>query len=320
MPGQWIEELGQTTVICSVFLLVLGQYLNVSVYNALGTNGVYYGVRFGIDVPWCDDFPYNVSWLKHPQYVGSIMSVIAAIPLIQLPLTWSFYIVAWYVYMCMIESYEITPAATFRRKKSKRTKKKTLERNVTLVENPEDQDEDNDDEEEDDDNSSDDQDEYNRRLLEERIEQRHSPVKQTRRTSRSSRSSRSKSKSRSPVKKAVKKTTSIKGKAARRTPDAAASKKTSSSRGSSGKKTRAKSKGRTPVKKTTLEERIEARQKSPGSNGKKKQKNNNVVVVSPKKKSTRSSSRGRKKKMTPKEMKKLSLEERIEMRMGGGKK
>lgn len=88
MPGQWIEELGQTTVICSVFLLVLGQYLNVSVYNALGTNGVYYGVRFGIDVPWCDDFPYNVSWLKHPQYVGSIMSVIAAIPLIQLPLTW----------------------------------------------------------------------------------------------------------------------------------------------------------------------------------------------------------------------------------------
>ena len=88
MPGQWIEELGQTTVICSVFLMVLGQYLNVSVYNALGTNGVYYGVRFGIDVPWCHDFPYNVSWLKHPQYVGSIMSIIAAIPLIQLPLTW----------------------------------------------------------------------------------------------------------------------------------------------------------------------------------------------------------------------------------------
>ena len=74
------------------------------------------------------------------------------------------------------------------------------------------------------------------------------------------------------------------------------------------------------VKKTTLEERIEARQKSPGSNGKKKQKKNSVAVVSPKKKSTRSSSRGRKKKMTPKEMKKLSLEERIELRMSGGKK
>jgi hypothetical protein len=207
MPGQWIEELGQTTVICSVFLMVLGQYLNVSVYNALGTNGVYYGVRFGIDVPWCHDFPYNVSWLKHPQYVGSIMSIIAAIPLIQLPLTWSFYIVAWYLYMCVIESYEITPAATFRsnkskntkkkskntKNKSKNTKKKTLDRNVTLVENPE---------EDSADDSSDDDDEYNRRLLEERIEQRHSPVKKT---SRASRSSRSTSKPRSPVKKAVKK-------------------------------------------------------------------------------------------------------------------
>ena len=74
-PSQWIDELGQTTVICSVFLFVLGQYLNVSVYTALGTNGVYYGVRFGIDVPWCYDFPFNVSWLKHPQYIGTCQFV-----------------------------------------------------------------------------------------------------------------------------------------------------------------------------------------------------------------------------------------------------
>ena len=83
--------------------------------------------------------------------------------------------------MCVVESYEITPAATFRRNKSKNTKKKskntknkskntkkkTLDRNVTLVENPE---------EDSADDSSDDDDEYNRRLLEERIEQRHSPL------------------------------------------------------------------------------------------------------------------------------------------------
>jgi methylene-fatty-acyl-phospholipid synthase len=88
MPSQWIEELGQTVVICSVFLFVLGQYLNYSVYNALGTNGVYYGIRFGIDIPWCYDFPFNISWLKHPQYVGSILSVVAAVPLMQIPLSW----------------------------------------------------------------------------------------------------------------------------------------------------------------------------------------------------------------------------------------
>ena len=96
-PSTYVDELGQTTVVICAFLLALGQYLNISVYNSLGTEGVYYGVRYGIHVPWCDDFPYNVSWLKNPQYIGAIMTEIALIPLIQLPLSWGLFCVVCYV-------------------------------------------------------------------------------------------------------------------------------------------------------------------------------------------------------------------------------
>ena len=34
---------------------------------------MYYGVRFGHEVPWCRDFPFSL--LKHPQYVGAVMSI-----------------------------------------------------------------------------------------------------------------------------------------------------------------------------------------------------------------------------------------------------
>ena len=50
-----------------------GQILNVSVFYRLGKVGVYYGVRFGHPVPWCNDFPFLL--LRHPQYVGAVMSI-----------------------------------------------------------------------------------------------------------------------------------------------------------------------------------------------------------------------------------------------------
>ena len=49
------------------------QTLNVSMYNAIGKKGVYYGEKLGSKVPWCTSFPFNV--VSHPQYVGSVLSI-----------------------------------------------------------------------------------------------------------------------------------------------------------------------------------------------------------------------------------------------------
>ena len=54
-------------------LIVLGQVLNFSVFYRLGTRGVFYGNKFGYEIPWIRDFPFSV--LKHPQYVGAVCSI-----------------------------------------------------------------------------------------------------------------------------------------------------------------------------------------------------------------------------------------------------
>lgn len=54
-------------------LILSGQFLNVSVFCRLGEAGVFYGNRFGYEVPWCSQFPFSV--LKHPQYVGATLSI-----------------------------------------------------------------------------------------------------------------------------------------------------------------------------------------------------------------------------------------------------
>ncbi len=54
-------------------LLAIGQSLNLIVFRRLGKVGVFYGNRFGHRVPWCEAFPFNV--LKHPQYVGAVLSI-----------------------------------------------------------------------------------------------------------------------------------------------------------------------------------------------------------------------------------------------------
>ena len=56
------------------------QTLNVSMYNAIGKYGVYYGNKFGHQVPWCHDFPFNV--VSHPQYVGSVLSIWGVVALL----------------------------------------------------------------------------------------------------------------------------------------------------------------------------------------------------------------------------------------------
>jgi methylene-fatty-acyl-phospholipid synthase len=54
-------------------LLLLGQSVNALTFYRLGRLGVFYGVRFGHAVPWCNAFPFSL--LRHPQYVGTVLTI-----------------------------------------------------------------------------------------------------------------------------------------------------------------------------------------------------------------------------------------------------
>jgi hypothetical protein len=54
-------------------LMVAGQTLNLSVFYRLGKVGVFYGDKFGYEVPWCRAFPFSL--FKHPQYAGALLSI-----------------------------------------------------------------------------------------------------------------------------------------------------------------------------------------------------------------------------------------------------
>jgi hypothetical protein len=54
-------------------LMIAGQALNVSVFHRLGKLGVFYGNKLGYRIPWSRKFPF--SCLKHPQYVGALMTI-----------------------------------------------------------------------------------------------------------------------------------------------------------------------------------------------------------------------------------------------------
>ncbi|XP_031283417.1 phosphatidyl-N-methylethanolamine N-methyltransferase isoform X2 [Pistacia vera] len=56
-------------------LFLFGQFLNFRVYQLLGESGIYYGVRFGKNIPWVKEFPFG--FIKDPQYVGSITQLLA---------------------------------------------------------------------------------------------------------------------------------------------------------------------------------------------------------------------------------------------------
>jgi methylene-fatty-acyl-phospholipid synthase len=77
----WCVERGGTcfgpppfvVLVGGAVLLVVGQALNGLVLYRLGRVGVFFGDRFGHDVPWCRAFPFSV--LAHPQYVGAVLSI-----------------------------------------------------------------------------------------------------------------------------------------------------------------------------------------------------------------------------------------------------
>ncbi|PWA88150.1 phospholipid N-methyltransferase [Artemisia annua] len=83
-------------------LFFFGQFLNFRVYQLLGEAGTYYGVRFGKNIPWVTEFPFGT--IKDPQYVGSIMSLLACIQWV--PFMYIFLWVLGYIFMILVESKE----------------------------------------------------------------------------------------------------------------------------------------------------------------------------------------------------------------------
>lgn len=61
------------TLLAGAVFLGAGQILNAAVFWRLGRRGVFYGNRFGVDTPWCASFPFP--WIRHPQYVGTVLSI-----------------------------------------------------------------------------------------------------------------------------------------------------------------------------------------------------------------------------------------------------
>ncbi|XP_057454085.1 phosphatidyl-N-methylethanolamine N-methyltransferase [Lotus japonicus] len=83
-------------------LFAFGQFLNFRVYQLLGEAGTYYGVRFGKTIPWVTEFPFGV--IRDPQYVGSILSLLACLS--WFPLQYILLFIIGYVFMIHVESKE----------------------------------------------------------------------------------------------------------------------------------------------------------------------------------------------------------------------
>ncbi|XP_010537845.1 PREDICTED: phosphatidyl-N-methylethanolamine N-methyltransferase [Tarenaya hassleriana] len=83
-------------------LMGFGQFLNFRVYQLLGESGTYYGVRFGKNIPWVTEFPFGV--IRDPQYVGSIMSLLACLPFV--PFQYIFLWCLGYGFMMRVEADE----------------------------------------------------------------------------------------------------------------------------------------------------------------------------------------------------------------------
>ena len=69
----WPRSVSLLTAATGLLLIVIGQVFNLGVFFRLGNNGVFYGNRFGFEIPWNNAFPFSL--LKHPQYVGAVVSI-----------------------------------------------------------------------------------------------------------------------------------------------------------------------------------------------------------------------------------------------------
>jgi phosphatidyl-N-methylethanolamine N-methyltransferase len=69
----WPASSGLLPPLTGLLLIAIGQVFNLGVFVQLGNKGVFYGNRFGFEIPWNESFPFSV--LKHPQYVGAVLSI-----------------------------------------------------------------------------------------------------------------------------------------------------------------------------------------------------------------------------------------------------
>lgn len=110
-PVTSVFDISAYAYLCAIQLIACGQILNAGIYRAIGKAGVYYGFKYGIDVPWCNSFPFNVC-TAHPQYLGATMTSFGAVILLSTP---EHYVngtmgiacvqALLYLYMAIIESY-----------------------------------------------------------------------------------------------------------------------------------------------------------------------------------------------------------------------
>ena len=69
--------------ILNFLLILIGQILNFAVYYKIGIIGVYYGNKFGYNLPWITTFPFNIG-IKNPQYIGCILTLCGLYKLLSL--------------------------------------------------------------------------------------------------------------------------------------------------------------------------------------------------------------------------------------------
>mmetsp|Transcript_4203 Transcript_4203/g.9021 ORF Transcript_4203/g.9021 Transcript_4203/m.9021 type:complete len:232 (+) Transcript_4203:22-717(+) len=81
-----ISEAAVQQWVLAGLLIAAGQALNLSIYRAIGKDGVYYGFKLGHPVPWCTDFPFNAGF-RHPQYVGGMLSQLGVFSLLATSVT-----------------------------------------------------------------------------------------------------------------------------------------------------------------------------------------------------------------------------------------
>jgi methylene-fatty-acyl-phospholipid synthase len=89
-----------------VLLFAFGQTLNTRVYYLLGEGGVYYGniLEPHVKRPWVREWPYNSVWIRHPQYLGSTLSLLAVAGVGMVHPTVALCWAGNYLYLALLES------------------------------------------------------------------------------------------------------------------------------------------------------------------------------------------------------------------------
>jgi hypothetical protein len=70
-------------ILYNCICILTGQYLNYHVYKTIKIKGVCYGLYLNENIPWVHEFPFNIPYINHPQYVGSWLSYISVFNIIK---------------------------------------------------------------------------------------------------------------------------------------------------------------------------------------------------------------------------------------------